>query len=369
MFRVPKFLPALTRGIFTLCCLLLLMQLYALQTVEANEPRYGTFLQLNDTNKTWSPAQWKDVFDHFQNMGFRDIVVQWSTSDRNSFELLLQQLLDNAAQRDMKVWIGLRNDSNWWKSIAMPTRFVEIYLWKLMNTQVAIADRLISKYGLHKAFSGIYLPIEIDDSTWLAQDKLFALKGVLYQFSQRITVEHPGINIAMSGFSEGFATPEQVATLWYSLISAGNLTRVYFRDSVGVRMLEPEKSVQYFKAIQGNLPAGKTTLVAVLEPFTQTSVESIRTGAFTAQTAPIDRVLRQVDLTRAAGLQNISFYSALEFMNNSGSAEAQALGRAWMRSFRQRDVKSIQNDDTVKSLEDTHVPKDTETKNAEPPSA
>lgn len=353
MSRVPTFLLALTRGIFALCCLLPVMHVCTLQPAEAKEPRYGTFLQLNTVNSAWSSSQWEDVFEHFQDMGFQDIVVQWSTSDKKSFEPLLQQLLDSAAQHDMKVWIGLRNDSDWWKSIAMPTRFVEIYLWKIMNIQVAMADRLISRYGLHPAFFGIYLPIEIDDSTWLAQDKLFALKGVLYQFSQRITIEHPGINIAMSGFSEGIATPEQVATLWHSLISAGNLKRVYFRDSVGVRVLEPEESIQYFKAIQGNLPAGKTTIVAVLEPFTQTSAESIRTEAFTAQTASADRVLRQVDLTRAAGLKNISFYSALEYMHDSGTPEAQALCRAWMRSFRQRDMEHAKDADSIKSDENT----------------
>ncbi|MEG2140374.1 MAG: DUF4434 domain-containing protein [Bilophila sp.] len=309
------------------------MQLCALHPAEAREPCYGTSIQLNTTNTTWSSPQWEDLFRVFQKMGFQDIVVQWSAVDRTSFEPCLQTLLDLAARYNMHVWIGLRSDSTWWESISMSTRFVEIYLWKLMNIQMALADRIIRNHGLHMAFSGIYLPIEIDDSTWLTEDKLMALTGVLHQFSERITHEHPGINIAMSGFSEGLATPEQVAVLWRRLIVAGKLSRVYFRDSVGVRVLEPEESILYFKALQATYPAGKTTIVAMLEPFTQRSEESVRSKAFAAKPAPADRLLRQVALTKDAGMKNISFYSALEYMSASGGEDAQKLCEAWLHEI------------------------------------
>lgn len=256
--------------------------------VAAGAPRplfAGTFLQPWRRHLSWTPAGWRALFEALRALACREVILQWSGYDDIDYAPLAGALLGLAATYDMKITVGLPYGSSWWSGIDQDQDAA-------LEAVVARARRFAAsppagQWRSHPAFAGWYLPEEIDDRHWMESRARARLEDGLGEIASRFGP------LSVSGFTSRAAPPRALALFWRALARRARLARVCFQDGVGAGKTTLDAWPEYLKALAGAL--GKR-LDIVVEIFQAAPGE----GAFRAEPAPLERILEQVRLARAA---------------------------------------------------------------------
>lgn len=124
----------------------------------------GTFLQLDGTTIWWSRDMWSQEFDYMKTLGFDTLIIQYAAFSGTAYYRsqvipnlrgdgnVIQTLLDEAAVRGMKVWLGTSHGDGWgdWSRLKQEA-----------DENKRVIDELASLYAQHPAFAGWYIPHEL----------------------------------------------------------------------------------------------------------------------------------------------------------------------------------------------------------------
>jgi len=239
----------------------------------------GTFLQLTNAQLARPVTEWRQLFEELRKIGTNTLFLQWTVLDRKP---LFQQsghdttvgtplavILDLAAQSGIRVWFGLALDSSYWEEIKQSPEMLRPYFRKRLQDLTGFLDDLnVAAAGA--PFAGWYIADEIDDRTWLEPAQRAILKKYLADTVALLKGRRPGSKVAISGFSNSFADPDQLASFWADVIRASGIDLLLFQDGVGEGKVALENIGLYYAALDRAVRGVGAQLGAVVELFTLT---------------------------------------------------------------------------------------------------
>lgn len=294
----------------------------------------STFIQLWQAHLSWPVARWESLFDAFERLGVKEVVIQWSEVDGVRYfdtraatagpvDIILQQ----AERRGMHVVMGLTHDTHYWERVSQPNRASYLAERKMSNEALiaALAPRLVA----NRALRGWYISDEIDDLNWTAPQDNSALNTYLRGLTERLGVYSPGRGVALSGFANASTSADNLAQQWQvRLDTVPDLTQLYFQDGIGVGKLQINKLTGHYNALAREMRRHGGAMVPVVETFVQVGGPPIDSASYAARPAPIARLEQQVRTARRAG--KVASFGVPEYLSPEGG-EAAALAYAqWL---------------------------------------
>lgn len=287
----------------------------------------GTFLQLTDAQLARPAAQWRQLFEEFREIGINTLFLQWTVVDRKPLfqpaphemgaNTPVATIVDLAKQSGIRVWFGLAFDSGYWEEIKQSPELLRPYFRTRLQDLAGFLD------GLNAAtagvpFAGWYIPDEIDDRTWLDPGERVVLKTYLAETVALLKARHPGSKVAISGFSNSFADPDLLASLWADVIKASGVDLLLFQDGVGEGKVSLDNIGLYYEALDNAVRSVGAQLGAVVELFSVTS-DGRRLPA------TIDRIRKQIAVAnRLTNFPTVAF-SVPDYMSELAGRRASDL--------------------------------------------
>lgn len=236
----------------------------------------GTFLQLTDAQAARPAEDWRQLTDELRTIGIYNLFLQWTVVDRKAFfhtarfetpaNTPLPHILDLAAKSGVHVWIGLAMDTSYWEEIKQSPELLRVYFHKRLQDLTGFLNDLNATIS-GVPFAGWYIPDEIDDRTWLDLAKRAVLKKYLADTVTVLKTMRPGSKVAISGFSNSFADPDQLGGFWADVIKSSGIDLLLFQDGVGEGKVAPEDIGFYYGALNSAVRGAGAQLGAVVELF------------------------------------------------------------------------------------------------------
>jgi hypothetical protein len=236
----------------------------------------GTFLQLTQSQLDRPISDWPRLMEELRVTGVKELFLQWTVIDRRPLFRYsrsqtrayapVHQILDVAGRFGMRTWIGLATDTNYWEEIKQTPDLLRIYFNKRIRELAGFLDDL-DRNIVGAPFAGWYIPDEVDDRTWLDPAKRAILKKYLLETVKLIKAKRPGSKVAISGFSNSFADPDQLAAFWSDVIEGTRIDLLLFQDGVGEGKVSLEDIGLYYQPLDRAVRRAGGRLGAVVELF------------------------------------------------------------------------------------------------------
>jgi hypothetical protein len=273
----------------------------------------GSFLQLYDGHRAWTPAQWDVLFSVFQALGLARIILQWTRYEQSNYAGLLPGIFDRARRANLRVTVGLIHTNAFW-SMTEDTRASTLASY--FEETERLAGQL-APWTQRAEFDGFYISQEFDDVRW--SRKTMRARGGNYLRAQARLLRQvaPRARVAVSAFSNGDMAPRELGRLWKDALQFSGATELLFQDGVGAGKLTIARAGEYWREL-GTVLGERLT--PVVEAF-----EMIRADPFEARPASLARLESQLRTAREAGLAEPMVFAVPEYLSPLGGAEAEAL--------------------------------------------
>lgn len=298
----------------------------------------STFLQLWRSHAEWTGSQWDALFNELRELGFNEIIVQWSTYGNVSFfpdpraefetAACLERFIMAAGRIGFRIQLGLQYDPAFWQRIDS-SKQITGYLKQRLEIITQSLDALLAvsersdpgKTIVH----GWYISDEIDDVHWQDPEKRSALTAYLKALRRHLVQKRSHWPIAISGFSNRVLSPDQLAAFWKKQLIDTGIDTFLFQDGIGAEKLRPADLPAYLSALTSALKESESTLGVVVELF------EIKTPApeFQTQSATFERIAHQLQLADTYGQRDITVFSAPDYLAGNSSMQTQELNRQW----------------------------------------
>jgi hypothetical protein len=237
----------------------------------------------------------------------------------------LGRILDQADAVGLRYRIGLLHDQGWWDKVKNEPELVAVYLRRLLLEQRRVIGPLVKEAGNRSGCTGFYIPQELDDRTWLAEDMRRLIIDYLGGVAAALRSDGPGFSVAVSGFSNGHSDPGGYSLLVGSIVKGAGLDRFYFQDGVGSGKLDLEESLLYLRAAhQGTMAAG-----AVLDVVVEVFEAATQGNGFSAVPAGMERIAAQLNNASTAAGAGITAFSVPDYMSPGAGPGAERLRRSY----------------------------------------
>lgn len=197
-------------------------------------PNHTAFYQPLNRDTILSPADWQRLFRQAHQQGLTALVIQWTRYGEQDFMMAdrqLQQVLQLALQYNIRIWVGLAADPDYFHQMEQPFEQRQQYLQQQLAVNVEQLNRLHFLLGDYQSiFAGWYLPFEINDNDLNNTEQATWLRQQLNAFAAGA-----GAPVAVSTFSNGNLQPDSFALQLQLLVNDG-LT-VWFQDGSGAELL------------------------------------------------------------------------------------------------------------------------------------
>lgn len=223
---------------------------------------------------------------------------------------VLGRLLRNAEKADMKVFLGINYNGEWWRKYGNDPA----WLYAQMDRANLIADELFDLYHFKypNAFYGWYWAYEVDNLNFRTKEQLKVLANAININLRHFTEKNERLPVLLSPFmNSNFSTPEQYAKVWEYVLKnteLGSGDILCPQDSVGSGGLNVEELQKWFSALKkaANTKPG-LLFWANNETFDQSDWSS----------ATLDRFIKQLQFTDPYVTNHITFaYSHYYSPNN-----------------------------------------------------
>jgi hypothetical protein len=195
-----------------------------------------------------------------------------------------------------------------------------------------------------RSFQGWYITEEVDDLNWINPESSNALFFHLEQLSTFLHILTPGAHIGISGFANSGTAPEAVEQFWEALLKKSKFISIlYFQDGIGAKKLELENLPHYLAAAQKATALQHRDFQPVIELFQQTSGHPVKEGPFEAIPAPLDRILKQIDIANMHASNHVAF-GIPEYATPMGGAAAEKLFNDYVATMIKKQTKCDQSD-------------------------
>jgi hypothetical protein len=299
-------------------------------------PFDASFLQIWRSHLDWTAAQWRAWFAAMRGLGCREVIVQWVALENvpGAWRLAagtLGLLLDSAREQGLGLRLGLPYDGRWW-NVLRGADDSELVAY-LDATGVAMRGFLEAApeaiaAARHAAFSGWYLPYEIEQYNWSTPARTALLLPWL-QGLANVVNRGTTAPLAVSTYYSQLPTAGRLENLWAAILDRVPL-RAMIQDGAGVAGPgNYEKLVPLCRM----LTARGAPFDIIVELFRETNRAPDGT-TFEAVAAPYPELRRQQELARQWGAERrVAF--ALDPWMTAATPQAQRLLAAWRAVYGQ----------------------------------
>lgn len=208
------------------------------------------FFQPQASDRSTPLEKWTPIFNELRKKGFDTLVVQWaqygnSENEEKDREWLIQ-VLTKAKNANLKLILGLSADPDVFNKLQQTPATLEMYLQKTYERdQRALLSW--TKSSLVDSSIGWYIPLEVDDREWRAQERRTLLKQFLDREVKQIQLisKNP---VYISSFFTGNMTPINYSKLLTELKS-GIPLKVWVQDGGGTKKLSTQERSLYFQEL------------------------------------------------------------------------------------------------------------------------
>lgn len=302
----------------------------------------GTILQLLRRDAARPAADWTALMRDLRRFGLRELTLQWTSFGAIDFyggraggaEALpiLPAVLRAAGGAGLKVHVGLHHDPDWWSAASCPAAELDAWFARRLADLDARLPALRAALAAAPpgTVAGWYIPDELDDGTWQAQDREAALARYLQATVGRLGRIAPGHPTMISAFANGAQEPAGYGAQIRRLAAGAGISRFLFQDGIGAGKRTPDQARAAAQAIARALRGGKTRFGIVVELFDMPPSPEAGQEAATAP-ASIDAILTR--LAAAAGIGDLppTSFSHAHHLTAFGGPGAAARGTEWAR--------------------------------------
>ncbi|KJU82772.1 conserved hypothetical protein, secreted [Candidatus Magnetobacterium bavaricum] len=303
----------------------------------AEDPSFsGTFIQLTDITDAYSRQQWKELFDYMTTLDIKYIIIQWTVYGEMNYlktpdftikhRKSIEYILEETSNRNIKVFLGLYSDDQFWERLKAPPEIVEVYLKRQYVNATKIADDLLPLISRYPSFWGWYISEEIDDVNWQTDYKQKILCNYLHELSKHLKKIMPTAKVGISGFTNAGTDPISLKELWENIFSNSSIDILFFQDGIGVNKLTFFELPIYLDAIKKAAETHNVHLSVIVEIMTM-----LKENPFTAEPAPISRILKQLTIASQFSNFGITAFSVPEYMTPLSGNKAQLLFEEYIR--------------------------------------
>lgn len=320
---------------------ILLLTNYDTARVQDKPPIDGTFIQLLTIHNSWNRQDWGRLFDYYDELGMKKLIIQWTQYDDIKFynaesdksDSPLDYIMSLSDSRNMDVYVGLYNDTKFWEKVKRNAKLVDVYMQRLEVNSKILSDELIKKLNSYESFAGWYIPQETDDINWIYKDKEMVYFDYIREVSSHLKDISPSKDIAVSGFSNAYTDPETFKKFWSTLLDDSDIDIVLFQDGIGTNKLEFDSLPIYIKALKQVTNEQSRQLIIVVELFEQVSGQSIDGNEFKAEAASLDRVVKQIAIAESYTDNVPVAFSVMEYMTPLGVQNSEKLYSDYVNKY------------------------------------
>lgn len=326
----------------------------------------GTFIQPSSI-VNWSEGDFDRHFKEYADLHFDHVILQWteyvdpegnkhiyyasSLSNRNLEKDLLGKMLRYGRKYGIKVYVGLNMDEQWWETYTKTPAQFDQWWKKKMGVSASMVDDIWSGYGEYagtkgfSSFAGWYIPFEIDNLSFNTDERRDILCKQLSKLTNHIK-NVSGLPVMMSPFyyrsAEIISGPKNWEDMWVYILSKVDIDIIALQDGIG-RVREPslmedsdrsnaiKNAKRWFDSTrQAVNKSGKAVeLWGNVETFT----EQINNGSSVYKTAPLDRILKQIEVERPY-VEKFTSFSFQAYQESDSSKRAMEEYKKYLESIR-----------------------------------
>jgi len=302
-----------------------------------------TFLQIYET----SPGVAVDsdmLFQKTRSMGFDTVFLQWSSYDDVSFyhdprpskknNARLTSIIQAACKADVKLWLGLHHDSQFWERSAQSKAQVKTYLNQRLvdlKQRLPALELAINAAVPHvRCIEGWYISDEIDDMTWADADYQQLLVNNLNATKQLLKKSRPKWPVAISGFTNRVKNPLEYGQFWDNLLTETGIDLLLFQDGVGAGKLTLENEESYIRSLTAMALKKDYNVSVVVELF---NMKKQKDGTNNFSSASVARVKQQLILAEKAGAKQLAVFAATPYLLQDDMKGKEKLAAFWRNSL------------------------------------
>lgn len=213
------------------------------------------FYQPQSGDRAVAADRWPALFATVRAQGFDTLVVQWTAHgdvitgnlafapDDAAGHAWMQARLGEARAAGLQLVLGLAADDKFFVRQEIPVHRLDGYLQRLHARNRQIMAQWRAELG-NDAITGWYLPLEIDDRRWRAEDA----RAPLHRYLQREVDAAGGLPVYVSTFFAGNMAPDEYAMLLRQLADSG--VRLWVQDGAGTGKLGKTERWLYLAPVQ-----------------------------------------------------------------------------------------------------------------------
>lgn len=306
----------------------------------------GTFIQYQSWMLQLDAPRWQAELDAMARTGIETIVIQWLKSEQTRFFPVhapgndpTEMILTYADAHGMQVHLGGLFEKEWW------TQWDDQeFLRNTAKKNEVFAAQVYRRYGKHKSFAGWYIPYEMGDIDFDAEDNK-ALNVFLKQYTSGLRkTTHNKIPISISVFFQGQTTPATWVERNYSqILNQSGVDLILVQDGVGAHnwnvsegSLAPsrkqgknkpnlkdrsihlpvrEKLVAFFNAYQNAARKNHIRVWGVLETFSTARDKDVASGGPARVPAEISRIKQQLQFHALQKMERTFSFDFFHYMS------------------------------------------------------
>ena len=310
----------------------------------------GTFIQLHRGVAERSAREWQADFKRAKELGGTVLIVQWTAEEpilyfqpageapprMTETYPTLERIFDAAEAEGMELIIGLQHSPEYWEQIKSRDKVVRDFFRLRMARNERVQKALLATFGDRAAWTGYYIPDEIDDLSWRAAERLAHLRMYLQGMTGILRRNDPARFVTASSFFRGRTAPDLMAANLMDIVEGSGLDVLLVQDGIGVGDPPIRYVPLYFDILariwnnaaeegagkdasdvkRGPLPS----LWCVIETFRQTSDPN---EPFAAVPAPAARLAEQIRAARPH-FERLILFTYSDYLNPDLGDEAKA---------------------------------------------
>ncbi len=295
-------------------------------------PFTATFFQPWKDHAAQPAERWIAQIEEMRRLGCRRIVLQWVGTNKadDRWQISddrIKMILDRCQEANISLQIGLPYDADWWDILQFDNTSASIAAYLDACSRDCIEYIARTPWPGHPAFSGWYIPYEIEQHSWSTIPRRAMLIPWLGKISEACLGTYPKRSPGISTYVSAVSSIDQLPSLWDRILAEVPLHPM-IQDGVGVsglshyQLLAPLRQLLVDRGVAFDL---------IIELFEQTSS---RTGnePFSAHSATYGRVRRQLEIADTYGAESLVAFAVDPWMLGS-SPSARKLHAAWRAAY------------------------------------
>ncbi len=295
----------------------------------ATRPISSTFIQLYRSHHDWSRLQWEALFDEFESLAIKELIVQYGVYNNfahfpsDDFETTdtppLETILAVAESRGIRVLVGLNFDEAYWALLWDDDFKIADFLEESYVKSMRAASQIYEIAQHYDNFKGWYIPEEFEERTWNYFNRLDMIIAYLHDLSRDLKVLTPSASVALSTYIYEPPAAQVYRDTMTQMLGNTEITDLYFQDGIGTGHVPQDALLHFLTELKDATLENECAFHVVVELFDDGY-----------RPASIDRVILQMGVANQVRPAGICSFATPHYMSRFGIPGAVELLRDYL---------------------------------------